>query len=233
MCNLLYSVIYFSDLKMTTREEISIHNSQKEVRVNFQYFIQSAVKEELPWKTLASFLTDLTTSLDQSKEVIKILVEELQVWVTKAKSEAKIAEIVEKEQNYAKDDSIDIECSAIKIESSNEELDNLGDENDLVEEEIRNSNLDIKAIVKDPSQIENFYEFIGDNENKILPPSTNNFQCKTCSKVFSKRIYLGKHEKTHTGEKSFQCKTCKKSFALPATLKNMKEFIQEKSLFNV
>ena len=60
----------------------TIHDTQKGVRVDFQYFIQSAVKEELPWKTLVSFLTDLTTSLDQSKEVIKILVEELEVWVT-------------------------------------------------------------------------------------------------------------------------------------------------------
>ena len=75
---------------MTTNEENSVPDLQKGVRVDFQYFIQSAVKEELPWKALTIFLIELTTTLDKSKEVIKILVEELDGWVKKSKIEANI-----------------------------------------------------------------------------------------------------------------------------------------------
>ena len=64
----------------------AINNSKMGVRIDFQYFIQSAVNQELSWKTLAFFLTDLTTSPEKSKEVIKILVEELEKWVTKARN---------------------------------------------------------------------------------------------------------------------------------------------------
>ena len=53
--------------------------TNEEVRVNFKYFIQSAIQKELSWKSLAFFLTDLTTTLDKSKEVIRILVEELEI----------------------------------------------------------------------------------------------------------------------------------------------------------
>ena len=60
------------------------------MKVNdYQYFIQSAVQKDLPWNTLVMFLTDLAPTLDQSREVIKILVHELEKWVSKAENEIK------------------------------------------------------------------------------------------------------------------------------------------------
>ena len=105
MCDLLYSISYFSDLNMTTNEENSVPDLQKGVRVDFQYFIQSAVKEELPCKALTIFLIELTTTLDKSKEVIKILVEELEKWVGKARNKVDI----EKFKNSSANDDNDIE----------------------------------------------------------------------------------------------------------------------------
>ena len=52
------------------------------VTVDFQYFIQSAVQKKLPWNCLAIFLTDLAPTLEKSKDVIQILVEELEKWVS-------------------------------------------------------------------------------------------------------------------------------------------------------
>ena len=93
---------------MTDNYENSIHDLQKGVRVDFLYFVQSAVKEELPWKVLTIFLTELTTTLDKSKEVIKILVEELEGWVRKSKIEANTDKTspvdVGKEISFGKDD---------------------------------------------------------------------------------------------------------------------------------
>ena len=51
------------------------------VRVDFQYFIQSAIEKKLSWESLAHFLTDLAPTLEKSRQVIKILVQELEKWV--------------------------------------------------------------------------------------------------------------------------------------------------------
>ena len=71
---------------MNTIDQKALKKSQKGVRVDFHYFIQAAVDQELSWKTLAFFLTDLTTTPDKAREVIKILIEELEKWVTKARN---------------------------------------------------------------------------------------------------------------------------------------------------
>ena len=67
----------------------TVKDTNQKVTVDFQYFITSAIQKEFSWKTLAFFLTDLTTTLDQSREVIRLLVQELEVWVAKAGSENK------------------------------------------------------------------------------------------------------------------------------------------------
>ena len=61
----------------------AINLSGEGVMVDFKYFIHSAIQKEISWKSLAFFLTNLITSLDKSKEVIRILVQELETWVTK------------------------------------------------------------------------------------------------------------------------------------------------------
>ena len=57
------------------------------VGVDFKYFIQSAIQKEIPWKSLAFFITNLIMSLDQSRAVIQILVDELEIWVLKVQNE--------------------------------------------------------------------------------------------------------------------------------------------------
>ena len=140
-------------LKMTSNHGNAIPEANKGVRVDFQYFIQSAVNQEISWQALVIFLTDLTPSLDKSKEVIKILVEELEGWVRKSKIEANTDKTlpvdVAKKISFGKDDPNQMEDTAIKIESSSEESDNLSDENELNEVVIRQEKLQIDPIVKE------------------------------------------------------------------------------------
>ena len=68
----------------------------KKVTVDFQYFITLAIQKELSWKMLAFFLTDLTTTLDQSKEVVRLLVKELESWVAKSRHATNIIDNSEK-----------------------------------------------------------------------------------------------------------------------------------------
>ena len=56
---------------------------KEKVLVDFHYFIQSAIEKKLAWNTLAYFLTDLAPTLEKSRQVIKILVQELEKWVLK------------------------------------------------------------------------------------------------------------------------------------------------------
>ena len=51
--------------------------------IDSEYLIQLAIRKEMPWNTLAIMLTDLTTSLDKSKLIIRVLVKELEKWVLK------------------------------------------------------------------------------------------------------------------------------------------------------
>ena len=65
----------------------SYDNSPKEkVMVDFKYFIQSAIEKKISWTTLSSILTELPPTLDKSKEVIKILVQEFERWITEVEN---------------------------------------------------------------------------------------------------------------------------------------------------
>ena len=59
---------------------------KKRVLADFKYFIQSAIEKKISWSTLSSILTELPTTLDKSKEVIKILVQEFEKWIAEVEN---------------------------------------------------------------------------------------------------------------------------------------------------
>ena len=203
----------------TIEKSATINDTQKGVRVDFQYFIQSAVNQELSWKTLTFFLTDLTTSPEKSKEVIQILVEELEKWVTKAKNEVNV--VLDKKSSVIDIDKEidlvkDVEDTLEKIEPQNDDLVNLETENDIMcvdengESDQVEENLEQKA-ENEPTEHEMESETIVEvpvqtKESDISMSNANGksqsvHRCETCSKVFAKSIYLKKHTRIHTGEK--------------------------------
>ena len=62
-------------------EENNPYATTEKFTIDPEYFIRLAIQKEIPWKALALMLTDLTTSLDRAKQVIRVLVEELERWV--------------------------------------------------------------------------------------------------------------------------------------------------------
>ena len=60
----------------------------EKIMIDFEYFIRLAIQKEIPWKALALMLTDLTTTLDRSKQVIRVLVEELEKWVLNVRNDS-------------------------------------------------------------------------------------------------------------------------------------------------
>ena len=55
--------------------ESNVYNGTK---IDFSYFIRMALQDNMAWKTLAMILKDLTPTLDETREVISILLKELE-----------------------------------------------------------------------------------------------------------------------------------------------------------
>ena len=57
------------------------------------------------------------------------------------------------------------------------------------------------------------------------------YACSYCGKIFEENQNIKMHERIHTSKKPFECLYCDKTFAREDIMKNMKELIQVKILF--
>ena len=72
-----------------------------DVKLNLRYFIRSAIQKKMPWSTLTFFLNDLTPTLERSREVVEILVKELEMLAIKLeKSGLEVEEEPIKEETF-------------------------------------------------------------------------------------------------------------------------------------
>ena len=116
--------------------------TDEKVILDYQSFIQSAIQKELSWKSLAYFLTDLSTTLDKSHQVIRILVQELEVWVLKVESEKN-----EVEDFKEVDDGNEVETSGVHITEDHEQI-HMSEENmsDILTSDSYTSDFEIERI---------------------------------------------------------------------------------------
>ena len=217
---------------------------EEKVLVDFQYFIQSAVEKKIQWNVLTYFLTDLAPTIDKSRQVIMILVKELEKWVRKWENASKdeensLASLEISGSDYGNNEDV--------IEAN---IDGQSDYKDDFEEDNEDLQLDENDDVVLDNFGNQFYEFIGDNlketqndeeleTNTELNESTNTierdllnesskttskkpFQCKHCEKCFNRSSILKVHERIHTGERPYKCKTCEKRFKALGNLQRHK-----------
>ena len=157
----------------------------EKIILDFEYFIKIAVRRDISWDSLAFMLTDLTTNLDRSKQVIRALVEELEKWVSKVENNSNhdVPEILDVNEKQA---SISIQKDKQNYEETIQYIENSENESigDVAEElsfephkeVLHEKELDIqtelipdednKTIVDFP--VYEFYEFIGNNEKPSL-----------------------------------------------------------------
>ena len=81
-------VFFFSSLFQmeNMRSFYGANSSNMEIGVDFNHIIQSTIQKKIPWKSLAFILIHLAPSLEKSNQVIEILVQELELWVSKVES---------------------------------------------------------------------------------------------------------------------------------------------------
>ena len=159
------------------------------IMIDFEYFIQLAIRKEIPWKSLAFMMTDLATTLDISKQIITALVQELKKWVLKVENNSNhdVPEILDVNEKQA---SISIQKDKQNYEETIQYIENSENESigDVAEElsfephkeVLHEKELDIqtelipdednKTIVDFP--VYEFYEFIGNND-KPSPVSSS------------------------------------------------------------
>ena len=166
----------------------------------YEYFIQLAILKEMPWKTLAFMLTDLTTTLDRSKQIIKVLVLELEKLASKFENEHVQKELIE--TICTNENQVNEQTEAVKTnfgKSKSEHFDYLDSDNESITDDSDNESitydsekqsyeatdqLDVSKLkVQTEHSEENnivfdfpadkFYEFIGNNE-KLSPVSSDN-----------------------------------------------------------
>ena len=61
----------------------------EEVTMNIRYLIQMAIENKMPWSSLAHLLTDLAATPVKSKQIIKLLIQELEKWISKVENTSK------------------------------------------------------------------------------------------------------------------------------------------------
>ena len=220
---------------------------QKRVKVDFQYFIQSAIQKKIAWNALAYFLTDLAPTLDQSKEIIKTLVQELEIWVSKVtnKSDSDI-EIVEVSENPTLIDDQNITQRAGNIdeveilesnnfeipvdpqdvyyetinENSSSEMQNINQEKNVFQ---ANSETTPAADFHEQENIQSESLKISIKKEKSNHNSKNlarkTFECDICLKTLKSKQALQFHHRTHTGEKPYKCDSCEASYSMKSSLK--------------
>ena len=76
---------------------------------------------------------------------------------------------------------------------------------------------DIKTEADSCQMIAEVAEKIRAEDGRQLPGK--DFNCWECGKVFPRKSWLQRHERTHTGEKPFQCQECGTEFSMAGDLK--------------
>ena len=151
----------------------------EKVMIDFKYFVKLAIQKEIPWKSLTIMLIELTTSLDKSKKAIRVLVQELEKWVSKAEFTAK--ELTENiEPTEAQDNQIILNDVDSKL-SENELLEGEGPqhlevvtENQEWTSSICNEIFDYQMDLENPSKVQHGSE-IDDKHEVIVDNFENGF----------------------------------------------------------
>ena len=104
------------------KEAVKIQPTDEVLMVDHKHLIKSAIEKEITWNTLACFLTDFVLSSDKLKDIIKTLVQELEIWVSKGENESG-SEIIGVKQSFVID----------KKEHDQENYSKDSEENDFVE----------------------------------------------------------------------------------------------------
>ena len=217
-------IFLFSRLKITM-ESISSYSLIKSTTTDFCYLIDMALQNKMPWNSLASLLKDLTPNLEDSHEVIAILLKKLQTLHLQTLEKENQENLIGKDVNLISNDS---QTQNVEIDLHTKiEIENF--EPDLVENHIESNDLEktVEATNESPlieqneipskneaEYIENVSYILGNNSEHDLQAKKDTLDNL---KVDHKVEPLMLNSKFH--KKSNQCDICSNYFTTPQSLK--------------
>ena len=237
-------LLIFADSKMKAIKE-NCKDAPEKSRKTITHLLSLAVKREISWKILAPLINEMASSLEKSKEIIKVLLTELE---NLSPSNHNLVNKNGISVNEVSEDNLVV----YKTEESSEFEDVLVDEANesgitpqkilTVPKEINKKNLDKSNLqIDDDSFISNAVKVKPENEDSFIHLSleyndplhiSNNDQEKRLSEanVSEKSLEIGeesstktddfpKHESTQSSEKPFQCNFCQKSYSYASKLR--------------
>ena len=142
---------------------MKVTNTKSDSEADFDYSVKMALNNKVSWPTLALMLQDMTPTLKQSRQLVKVLLKELQM-------------LQEKFQNLAKGDMIpsidDDVCNdnenieILEVESTVEKFEDCSINETLSDEETHENDDSVKTKTMDFTEnLEQFYTFVGSNKN--------------------------------------------------------------------
>ena len=195
-------------------------NNTENIKIDFTYFISSALQNKITWETSSHFLDDLTPTLATAKQVIQVLLKELQ------KLQAELQEFKnhgkQEEVQMLDDDAIlsnEIDATETPedfsskdvhdqyVQDQNEDVHTI-ENGDLTDdtEELFSESITEESFDDNNSQILKLSQFESDNTNPDddldltsigMKSKRAKLECLICVKTFRYRIEHNKHMKTH------------------------------------
>ena len=193
------------------------------------HMIGLAMKRKVSWTLLSSFLEEMSSTLDESKQIIRILLEELKNQ-NLSKEEyliggVKINSMNPTRENKPENKIFEFEkveviselehCDDSLIESDNGQDDsfdeNYGNDDEIIEVfknqlytfvENDKESLERESSNRAFDQDEETHAEVKEQVDSIQNHDNSNrnpLKCETCGKIFKKRMNLRKHEQIHTG----------------------------------
>ena len=185
---------------------------------DFKCLIGMALKNKFSWKSLGNLLEEMAPTLIECKQLVSVLLTELQTLHENKQNQPEGNETFENEME-------DLETLGVQNETAIE------DQIDDAEDKISNTE-QVDQIIKDEIEIielENPNVQISQRvQDNIKQQRKKKFQCNYCPKSFRAKQELERHQISHTGERPFDCKLCDKKFAQSSSLK-----VHEKRHFGI
>ena len=194
-------------------------NNTENIKIDFTYFISSALQNKITWETSSHFLDDLTPTLATAKKVIKVLLKELQklqAELQEFKNDGKQEEglilgddaLLSNESDATETQDLaskDVHDQYVQDQNeyvnTKENVDMIDDAEELFSESLEDENFE-----DDNSKILNLSQFESNNTNPDddldltsieMKSKRAKLECLICVKTFRYRIEHNKHMKTH------------------------------------
>ena len=220
----------------------------KVTKIDFSYFVGMALQNNMAWKTLAIILKELAPTLDETREVVSILLRELEVMQSILKKKDKEIEIYRNVGSSEDPQNISLETETIPDVIQKFEQQSFVTETETVDDEIEVFEVVKESIIKEMPyeckmckkrfrQSSHLKRHVKEQHalptcntniktskptpepNENIYTSERKFQCLSCNKRFHSNSSLLKHELIHTCEKPFQCNTYDEEFRFENALK--------------